>query len=169
MKNLLKKMALLSIAMLVFGCSKDDVPTTPAEVVKTKVKITGYRIDNFSFVAPDGLGWDGINGLPDVYVGLFNGTTTLIHNSNVITNVPQSGLPLTEAFNSPYYLVPNFSDTINVVVMDSDNSTLWATSDDEIGYVPFIMNDYTSGADKYPTSKTKTANGVTVTLFLTWE
>ena len=44
MKTLLKKMAILSIAMLVFGCSKDD---SPAEVVKTKVKITGYRIGEY--------------------------------------------------------------------------------------------------------------------------
>ena len=166
MKTLLKKMAILSVAMLVFGCSKDD---SPGEDVKTKVKITGYRIDNFSFVAPDGLGWDGINGLPDVYVGLFNGTTTLVYNSNVVNNVPQSGLPLTDTFTSPYYTVPNFSDTINIVVMDSDNSTLWASSDDEIGYVPFIMNDYTTGDNKYPPTATKTANGVTVTLSLTWE
>ncbi len=158
-------MAILSIAMLVFGCSKDD---SPAEVVKTKVKITGYRIDSFSFVANDGLGWDGISGSPDVYSGIFNGNSTLIVTSNIIDNVSASMLPITVTLNSPY-LVPNFSDTINVVVMDSDNSTFWATSDDEIGFVPFIMSDYTTGADKYPTTKTKTANGVSVTLFLTWE
>jgi hypothetical protein len=53
--------------------------------------------------------------------------------------------------------------------MDNDLNDTPSNADDLIGYVPFIMNDYTTGADKYPTTKTKTANGVTVTLFLTWE
>lgn len=159
-------MAILSIAMLVFGCSNDD---SPAEVVKTKVKITGYKIDSFSFVAPDGLGWDGINGLPDVYVGLFNGTSTLIHVSNTVNNVPQSGLPLSETFIAPYYLVPSFSNTINVVVFDDDQNDLPSSNDDEIGYVAFVLNDYTTGANKYPSSVSKTSNGLTVTLLLRWE
>lgn len=169
MKNLFKKIAILSIAMVVFGCSKDSATSTPTDVVKTKVKITGYKIENFSFVAPDGLGWDGINGLPDVYVGLFNGNATLIYKSNTLYNVTQSGLPLSETFNSPYYLVPNLSDTINIVVMDEDQNDIPSSSDDEIGYVPFIMNDYTTGSNKYPSTVTKTANGVIVTLSLTWE
>lgn len=159
---------MLGMAMVVFGCSKDDTPSTPAEVVKTKVKVTGYRIDNFSFVAPDTFGWDGINGLPDVYSGFFNGNTLMIQQSNIINNCTSSMLPITVNFNSAYQ-VPNFSNTINIVVMDSDNSTLWSSTDDEIGYVPYIMSDYTSGANKYPPSVTKTANGVTVKLFLTWE
>ena len=164
MKNLFKKMAILSIAMIVFGCSKDE---TPAEVVKTKVKITGYKIDNFSFVTSGGFGWDGVNG-PDVYVGLFNGTA-LIYRSNTLSNVTQSGLPLRESFASPYYLVPSFSNTINIVVMDDDLNDIPSNADDEIGYVPFIMSDYTTGTNKYPPTATKTANGVTVTLSLTWE
>lgn len=168
MKNVLKKITLLVLSMFIFSCSKDD--ELAQEIVKTKVKITGYRIDNFSFVAPDTFGWDGVNGLPDVYVGIFNGPTTLVHVSNVVTNVPQTGgLPLTESFVSPYYTVPSFSNTINVLVMDSDNSTLFADTDDEIGFVPFVISDYISGANKYPATVTKTANGVTATLFLTWE
>ena len=167
MKNVLKKITLLSLAMFIFSCSKDN--ELPQEIVKTKVKITGYRIDNFSFVTPSGLGWDGVNGLPDVYVGIFNGTTTLVHNSNVLNDVPSSGLPLTESFVSPYYTVPSFSNTINVLVMDSDNSTLFADTDDTIGFVPFIISDYITGTNKYPATVTKTANGVTATLFLTWE
>lgn len=165
MKNLFKKIALLSLAMLVFGCSKDD---TPAEVVKTKVKITGFKVDNIPFTAPDGLGWDGLTGLPDVYCDVFRGTTTYVLSSNTATNLTQSSLPLTVTFNAPYS-VPLFSDTINIVVMDNDLNDSPSNADDLIGYVPFIMNDYTTGADKYPTTKTKTANGVTVTLFLTWE
>ncbi len=164
MKYLLKKVALLSMAMLVFGCSKDD---SPAEVVKTKVKVTGYRIDNFSFVAPDGLGWDGISGNPDVYVGFFNGST-LLDVTPTLSNVTPSGLPLTANFTT-IYQVPNFSDSITTVVMDSDQNDVPSSSDDEIGYVTFVMNDYTTGTNKYPPTVTKTANGVTTTLFLTWE
>lgn len=168
MKNLFKKIAILSIAIMVFGCSKDDEPTAPAEVVKTKVKITGYKVENFPFVTSGGLGWDGIGGLPDVFVGLFNGTT-LVYVSNTVNNVPQSGLPLSESFVPPYYLVPSFSNTINVVVMDNDQNDTPSNADDEIGYVPFIMSDYTTGTNKYPQTVTKTANGVTATLLLTWE
>jgi hypothetical protein len=163
MKTLLKKMAILSIAMLVFGCSKDD---SPAEVVKTKVKITGYRIDSFSFVAPDGFAWDGISGYPDVYVGFFNGQT-LLDVSPTANNVTPSGLPLTASF-ATVYQVPNFTDSITTVVMDSDQNDIPSSTDDEIGYVTFVMSDYTTGANKYPSTVTKTANGVTTTLFLTW-
>lgn len=168
MKNVLKKITLVVLSMFIFSCSKDD--ELPQEIVKTKVKITGYRIDNFSFVAPDGLGWDGLNGLPDVYVGIFNGISTLAHVSNIVNNVPQTGgLPLTESFVAPYYTVPSFGNTINVLVMDSDNSTLFADTDDQIGFVPFIISDYITGANKYPATVTKTENGVTATLFLSWE
>lgn len=31
MKNLFKKIAILSVAIVVFGCSKDDAPTTPVD------------------------------------------------------------------------------------------------------------------------------------------
>jgi hypothetical protein len=170
MKNLFKKIAILSVAVLVFGCSKDDdSSSTPTEVVKTKVKIIKYQVDNFSFVAPDGLGWDGINGKPDVYLGLFNGNSTMVSYSNPLDNVESSALPLFVALNSPFYTVPNFGDTINVVVMDSDDTLIFGNSDDEIGYVPFIMSDYTTGANKYPSTVTKTRNDVTCKLFLTWE
>ncbi|MDI1317896.1 hypothetical protein [Flavobacterium sp.] len=164
MKKLIYGISLALVATILFSCSKDE---KTAEVVKTKVKVTGYEIENFSFVAPDGFGWDGINGFPDVYSGLFNGNTLKIQ-SNIIDNCTSSMLPITVNFNNAYQ-VPNFSDTINIVVVDSDNSTLWSATDDEIGYVPYIISDYTSGTNKYPSSVTKSANGVTVKLFLTWE
>lgn len=168
MKTKLIKGLFFLLVFVIFGCSKEANTTTPVETVKTKVKITGFKVENIPFVAPDGLGWDGVSGLPDVYCGLFNGNSTLVVTSNVSDNVAQSSLPLTVTFNIPYQ-VPFFSDTINIVVMDSDQNNTPVTDDDEIGYVPFVLNDYTTGADKYPTTKTKTANGVTVTLFLTWE
>lgn len=165
MKNLLKKWAVLSVLIIVFGCSNDD--DAPGEIVKTRVKVTGYRIDNFSFIAPDGFGWDGVSGNPDVYVGFFNGST-LLDVSPTLTNVTSSGLPITANFTTQYQ-VPNFSDSITTVVMDSDQNDVPSSNDDEIGYVTFIMNDYTTGINKYPSSVTKTTNGVTATLFLIWE
>lgn len=164
MKNVIKKMIILSIVIMVFGCSKDD---SPAEVVKTKVKVTGYRIESFSFVAPDGYGWDGVSGYPDVYCGFFNGQT-LLDVTNTLPNINSLGLPLTKNF-SVQYEVPSFSDSITTVVMDSDQNDLPSSTDDEIGYVTFIMSDYTTGTNKYPATVTKTANGVTATLFLIWE
>ena len=165
MKHIFKNIFLLVLALNLVGCSKDD--ETQSQSVKTKVKITGYRVDNFSFTAPDGLGWDGLNGYPDVYSGLFNGTNLVIA-SNVLSNVTPSNLPINVTL-TPVYLVPDFSNTINIVVMDYDENDIPASSNDEIGFVPFILNDYTIGSNKYPTSVTKTSNGVTVTLFLTWE
>jgi hypothetical protein len=53
--------------------------------------------------------------------------------------------------------------------MDDDLNDFPSNPDDEIGYVPFIMSDYTTGTNKYPPTATKTANGVTVTLSLIWE
>jgi hypothetical protein len=163
----LKSVLLLIISLTLFSCSSDSDETsapTP-EPPKTKVRITSYKIDAMPFTTTNNLGWDGINGNPDVYTGLFN-NNVLFHTSNVLNDVPSNSLPIGESFASPYYLITNLSNTIDVIVMDNDVSP---DSDDLIGSVTFVMNDYTTGTNKYPPMVSKLNNGVIVSLNLIWE
>jgi len=41
-------------------------------------------------------------------------------------------------------------------------------SDDEMGYVGFTMNEYTSGNNPYPSTITLTQNNMTIILNPTW-
>ena len=163
-KFILKSILLLIVTTTFLNCSSDsDSPQT--EPTKTKVRITAYQINGIPFTAPDGLGWDGINGNPDVYVGLYNGSN-FVYVSGTLPNVPSNGLPIGDSFASPYYLVPNFSDNINFIVMDEDSGT---DNDDLIGSVTFVMSDYTIGVNKYPASVIKSSNGTIISLSLLWE
>jgi hypothetical protein len=164
-KLVLKSVFMLMIAIVFLGCSSDsDSEPTPTEPTKTKVKITSYQINGIPFTAPDGLGWDGINGNPDIYIGMYN-NENLVYVSGTLNDVPPTGLPIGESFLAPYYLVPNFSDNINFIIMDDDGTG----ADDLIGNVNFVMSNYTTGSNKYPSSVVKSNNGVIISLNLIWE
>ena len=169
MKNLFKKIAILGIAMIAFGCSKDDTPTAPAEVVKTKYKITAVTITQMPFNKPGtNTLWDGING-PDVYMGLvINNNTTVFNASGTLSNVSSADIPLPWNLSTPYQTT-NFSDPIYIYVMDNDTNDFPSSSDETIGIVPFNMLQYTIGSNKYPLTVTQTNSGVTIKLNLTWE
>ena len=168
MKNLFKKLTFLSIAMLVFGCSKDDTPKT-TDVIKTKYKITSVVITQMPFTKPGtSTSWDVING-PDVYMGLFiNNDTSLYDVSATLNNVTSSYLPIQWNLSTPYQTT-NFNDPIWIWVVDNDTNDVPSTSDEVIGTIAFNMLQYTIGTNKYPSSVTETYNGVTVKLNLIWE
>jgi hypothetical protein len=168
MKNLLKKIALLCIVILMFGCSKDS-PTTPTEVVKTKYKITPITITQMPFYKPGtSILWDVINN-PDVFMGLvINNNTTVYSSTATLSNVTSADIPLPWNLSTPYQTT-NFSDPIYIYVMDNDIDDTPSTSNETIGIVPFNMMYYTIGPDKYPSTVTSSNSGVTIKLNLTWE
>jgi hypothetical protein len=61
------------------------------------------------------------------------------------------------------------SGVLKIGIFDNDSDDSFAGADDLIGLVVFNISDYTTGTEKYPSTVTKTQNGVTCKLFLTWE
>ncbi len=103
------------------------------------------------------LRWDYSNG-PDVYFS-FAGIA-----SATKSDVAPAQLPLVWNFTTPLEIT-NFTTTRNFALYDED----WPDADDQIGTVSFLFSDYTTVANHYPTSITKTQNKITVKLDLTWE
>ena len=161
MKNLFKKIAILSIATLVFGCSKDD---SPAEVVKTKVNLTRIEVPAYPSKT-----WD-IGSLPDFFALILNENNQLISTSTTEWNInPSTSYPFFVSYNIPLQITNLSSGVLKIGFFDDDSDDSLAGDDDLIGTVVFNISDYTSGTDKYPTTITKVQNGVTCKLFLTWE
>ena len=63
------------------------------------------------------------------------------------------------------YEISDFGASRFIKLWDFDSPD----ADDLIGYVGFLMSNYTSGVNPYPSSVTQTQNGITVTLDLTWQ
>lgn len=131
----------------------------------TKVKITKVTITNMPFVDGNGSSWDFLSG-PDVFFNIIDQASNVLVNgtSSRINDVTSSMLPISWNFTTPFEITDfNVSRFIDVWDYDTPDA------DDNIGYVGFVMNNYTSGSNPYPTSVTKTQNGITVKLDLVWQ
>jgi len=131
----------------------------------TKVKITKVTITNMPFVDGSGSSWDFSSG-PDVFFKIIDQVNTVLFNgtSSIINDVIVSMLPISWNFTTPFEIT-DFNVSRFIDVWDYDT----LDPDDNIGYVGFIMNNYTSGSNPYPLSVTETRNGITVKLDLVWQ
>ena len=147
--------------MMVFGCSEDD---SPAEVVKTKVKLTRLEVPSY----PSAI-WD-VGSLPDFFALILNENDQLISTSTTDWNInPSTSYPFFVTYNTPVQITNLSSGVLKIGIFDNDSDDSFAGADDLIGLVVFNISDYTTGTEKYPPTVTKTQNGVTCKLFLTWE
>jgi PKD repeat protein len=131
----------------------------------TKVKITKVTITSMPFVDGSSSSWDFTSG-PDVFFNIIDQANTILLNgtSSRISDVTTSMLPLSWNFTTPFEIT-DFNVSRFIDVLDYDDFD----PDDKIGYVGFVMNNYTSGSNPYPSSVTKTQNGITVKLDLVWQ
>jgi PKD repeat protein len=133
----------------------------------TKAKITKVTITSMPFTDGNGIGWDNIppSG-PDLFFNIEDQNNNVLFNgeSARINDISQSSLPVFWNFTTPYSIT-NFNNFIFITAYDYDP----LDANDEIGYVSFLMSNYTSGTNPYPTSITRTQNNVTVKLDLIWE
>ncbi|MBP6754617.1 MAG: hypothetical protein KA210_00620 [Bacteroidia bacterium] len=166
MKNGIKGLLMIVFIVLFFNCSKDEENNIPIEVVKTKYKITSVTITQMPFLNSNGFLWDGING-PDVFLALVINNSIVNYTSPLI-NISNADIPLPWNLTTPYQS-SDFNSPVYIHVMDNDVNDFPSTSNQTIGIVSFYMLEYTVGATKYPSTVTKTINGVTVKLNLTWE
>lgn len=145
------------------GGTTSTIKTVNIGSAPTKVKITKLTISNIPFVDATGSSWDFSTG-PDVFYNITDQTNTILASGSKINDVTTNLLPLTWNFTTPFEIT-DFNVSRFVDVWDFDTPD----ADDNIGYVGFIMNEYTSGSDPYPSSIIKTQNGITVQLNLTWQ
>lgn len=157
---------MLMFVVLFFSCSKDEESNVPLEVVKTKYKITSVTITQMPFLNSNSFLWDGING-PDVFLAMVV-NNNLVNNTISTNNLTISGIPLLWNLSTPYQST-DFNSPLYVYVIDDDINDIPSSSNETIGIVPFYMLEYTVGATKYPSTVSKTINGVTIKLNLTWE
>jgi hypothetical protein len=167
MKNyLLKSIFVLIMGSAVIGCSSDS--SSDPIVTKTKVSITKVEISTIP--ATNGtINWD-IGSNADLYVNIHDETTSSpqLRSATVwdINILPGQAFQCTMPANQNSDLV---NSSITIQAYDDDSDNVAGGADDYMGEAMFKISDYTSGPNKYPPLVYKTVNGLTVSIYLTWE
>lgn len=130
----------------------------------TKANLTKVVLTKMPFLDGAGSGWDPFDG-PDLYLQLLspNPDNTVLVESGQVANLLSSQMPVTWNLTTPY-TITNFTDFYFIQLMDYDV----IDADDEIDYVSFKLDPYTTGTDAFPTTITKSQNNSTVTLHFNW-
>ncbi len=164
---------MLMFVVLFVSCSKDEESNVPLEVVKTKVNITKIDVTSLPQTNPNGVNWDSSTDKPDLYIKCYDELGSLIVTSTTLWNFsPSVSVPFTLNFTSPISTIDLTNSVLKVQTWDddSDNNPLGLNPDDKIGEVPFYINNYTIGANKYPSYVVKSDGiGSVVTIYMTWE
>ena len=159
------------IVLSLFSCSKSDPVSNNTTPSYTKVSINKVTI--VSFPSNDaGNTWDPLlEGYdPDVYFQFtYSGTTTLIYDwgtSSRKENLVSSDLPWGYYMlnGQAIYTHYNLSQSIDIDLWDYDT----LDSDDYMGTATFNIANYTTGANKYPSSIIVTSGATSIQLSLTW-
>jgi hypothetical protein len=167
MKTFLKRVSILVVGVLVLSCSSDS--STPAEVVKTRVKITQIQVNTIPQYNGSLL-WDSLSD-PDIFIKLHDETSNVgTTASTTIWNfVPTLANSFLLNFTTPIQSTDLINTSLTVQVYDDDSDDSFAGADDKIGEVTFNIYPYTVGADKYPLFDVKLINGTMVTIHMVWE
>jgi PKD repeat protein len=147
------------------GGSTSVTKTINIAAALTKVKITKITLIAIPFTNLTGGGWDSSDG-PDVFFKIQDVNSTTLFDAtsaNKRDNLILSNLPISWDFTTPFNIT-DLSASRFIQFYDYDS----LSSNDDMGYVGFLFSNYTTGTTAYPTTVTKTQNGITVTLNLTW-
>lgn len=149
------------------GGSTSTTKTVNIANALTKVKITKVTIVNIPFTKPGGTtGWDLDGSGPDVYFKIEDMNSTVLFDSTASSrsiDVTPSSVPLSWDITTPF-AITDLTAAIFINLFDYD----LGTSDEDMSYVGFLLSNYTTGANAYPSSVTNTQNGITVKLDLIW-
>jgi PKD repeat protein len=152
------------------GGTTSTTKTVNIGAALTNVKITKVTIVNIPFTKPGGTsGWDLDGSGPDVYFQIQD------INSNVLFDQTSSGrksdvtpsmLPFSWNITTPFAI----TDLTQRRYVELWNYNIWPLADDDMGYVGFLMSNYTTGSSAYPptVTETNTTYGITVKLDLIW-
>jgi PKD repeat protein len=125
----------------------------------TKCWLKKVTITAMPFTDGSGAGWDTYNG-PDVFIEITDANNTVYQTGTTVSDVTSSMLPLIWNWSTPWQF-PSLTTDYYVDLTDYDTPD----PNDYIGWCgPFKMSTYTT----YPTTMSKTANGITVTIEVQW-
>ncbi|GGF16377.1 hypothetical protein [Flavobacterium limi] len=170
MKKLFTQSFITLLFLTFLGCSSEDSEKNPDEetpTLKTSIKINKVTVTQMSFKDSYGAAWDETNG-PDVEIRIRDAyDLKSLKGPSVHNDVSPAQMPLVWENITP--LVLPFSSMFFVELMDNDG--LYS---DLMGPVYFVVSDYTSGPNAYPTTITVTRTTLstlttTVKLDVTWE
>jgi PKD repeat protein len=127
----------------------------------TQVKIMKVTLVGMPFTNSSGVSWDPFDG-PDVYFNLTDKFSNILSDGSGAkkSDITSSSLPTAWTYSNGY-LISDLNEGIFVDLWDYDT----LDSDDYITYIGFLMSDYTT----YPSSVTKTQNGITLKFDLVWQ
>jgi len=135
----------------------------------THVKITKVTIVNIPFTKPGGTsGWDIDGTGPDVFFQIQDVNSTVlfdITSANRMNNVTPSLLPFYWTMTTPF-AITDLTQLRYIELFDYD----LGVPNEDMGYVGFLMSNYTTGSNAYPSTVTEsnTTYGITVKLDLIW-
>ncbi|MFZ4411999.1 MAG: PKD domain-containing protein [Bacteroidales bacterium] len=148
------------------GGSSSTTKTLNIGAAFTKVSITQITLTLMPFIDGNGAGWDPSDG-PDVYFKISDLNNVVLYDATSASrfnNVTLSSLPIAWNLSTPF-LITDFNAARFIDLWDYDT----LDPDDNIGYVGFRMSDYITGSNPYPSIVTKTQNGITILLSLSWQ
>ena len=149
------------------GGSTSTTKTVNISPALIKVKITKITIVNIPFTKPGGTtGWDLDGSGPDVYFKIDDLNSNVLFDatsSSRISDVTPSMLPISWNITTPF-AITDLTSSRFINLFDYD----FGTSDEDMSYVGFLMSNYTTGINAYPSTVTNTRNGITIKLDLIW-
>lgn len=149
------------------GGTTSITKTVNVAAALTKVKITKVTLVSIPFTTTGGTsGWDFDGSGPDVYFQIQDVNSYVLFDatsSSAKNNMIPSSLPSGWNLNTPF-LITDLTQLVFIQLYDDD----YGTADEDMSYVGFLMSNYTTGTNPYPTTVTQTRNGITITLNLTW-
>lgn len=188
MKKLSLLSVLLSAVILLNGC-KDECPAclnggtcrgetcdcapgftgdnceTAVTLTITQVEITDIPFNN----PANSSNWDNDNG-PDVYFQLkdASGNVLYTHELAAYSNLDGEDLPVTFTLATPL-VVTDLDMDLLVSFYDNDTGEDFLDFDDDfMGSVEFDIEDYTEGANAYPTEVEKESSNINMILNMQW-
>ncbi len=136
-------------------------------VAFTKCKITSITVNNIPFTKPGGTsGWDLDGTGPDIYFKILDQNNNILvdaTSSNRIADITPAKLPIAWQINTPL-AITDLTSSRFIALYDYD----LGTTDENMSYVGFQLSNYTTGSNAYPATVSRTQNGLTITLNLTW-
>jgi PKD repeat protein len=149
------------------GGSTSTTKTVNISPALTKVKIAKMTIVNIPFTKPGGTtGWDLNGSGPDVYFKIEDVQSNILFDATSsarIDDVTPSMLPKSWNITTPF-AITDLTSSIFINLYDYNITA----KDEDMSYVRFLMSNYVTGANAYPSTVTNTQNGITIKLDLIW-
>jgi len=131
----------------------------------TVCKISAISIVSCPLVDGGGTGWDNFSA-PDFYVNLETSSGVVLLNGSGSYNTDNQNFPQTWNVNPTYNISnTNWNTTYKVHIWEHDSPD----PDDNVSSCNFVLNNYTTITNPYPTQITLTSGSTQIKLTVSWQ